>query len=76
MYITRSISHRRHRAGLVERDEQGNVVPLVAIVTDNGGPFRSFRFEAFIAPHPSCGTCAPASRHPDRTAHMSAGSTR
>ncbi len=37
---------------LAERDEQGNVVPLVTIVTDNGGPFRSFRFEAFIATHP------------------------
>ena len=44
---------------LAERDEQGHVVPLVTIVTDNGGPFRSFRFEAFIAT-PSCGTCAPA----------------
>ncbi|MBM7808064.1 transposase InsO family protein [Geodermatophilus bullaregiensis] len=28
------------------------MVPLVTIVTDNGGPFRSFRFEAFIATHP------------------------
>ena len=37
---------------LAERDERGNVVPLVTIVTDNGGPFRSFRFEAFIATHP------------------------
>jgi putative transposase len=24
----------------------------VTIVTDNAGPFRSFRFEAFIATHP------------------------
>jgi putative transposase len=30
----------------------GEVTPLVTIVTDNGGPFRSFRFEAFIAAHP------------------------
>jgi hypothetical protein len=37
---------------LDQRDEQGNVQPLVTIVTDNGGPFRSFRFEAFIAIHP------------------------
>ncbi len=37
---------------LAERDGQGDVVPLVTIVTDNGGPFRSFRFEAFIAIHP------------------------
>jgi hypothetical protein len=42
-------------ADLAERDEQGNVVPLVTIVTDNGGPFRSFRFEAFIATHPEPG---------------------
>ena len=61
---------------LAERDEQGSVVPLVTIVTDNGGPFRSFRFEAFIATHPSCATCAPGSRHPGRTAHMSAASAR
>jgi putative transposase len=28
------------------------VRPLVTIVTDNGGPFRSFRFDAFIATRP------------------------
>jgi transposase InsO family protein len=27
-------------------------VPVLTIVTDNGGPFRSFTFEAFIAAHP------------------------
>ena len=37
---------------LAARDADGNVLPLVTIVTDNGGPFRSFRFEAFIATHP------------------------
>ncbi|MGC5617632.1 transposase [Georgenia sp. Z1491] len=41
---------------LVERcgvdTETGEVLPVVTIVTDNGGPFRSFRFEAFIASHP------------------------
>lgn len=37
---------------LAARDEDGNVIPVVTIVTDNGGPFRSFRFEAFIAAHP------------------------
>ena len=26
-------------------------LPMVTTVTDNGGPFRSFRFEAFIAAH-------------------------
>jgi len=34
------------------RDADGSVLSLVTIVTDNGGPFRSFRFEAFIATHP------------------------
>lgn len=37
---------------LAPRDEDGHVQPLVTLVTDNGGPFRSFRFEAFIATHP------------------------
>ena len=31
--------------------ESGEIRPLV-VVTDNGGPFRSFRFEAFIASRP------------------------
>jgi putative transposase len=34
------------------RDDDGAVQPQITIVTDNGGPFRSFRFEAFIATHP------------------------
>jgi putative transposase len=42
----------RPLAGLATCDEHGDVVPVVTIVTDNGGPFRSFRFEAFIATHP------------------------
>ncbi|MFC5999901.1 integrase core domain-containing protein [Quadrisphaera sp. GCM10027208] len=33
-------------------DADGNVMSTVALVIDNGGPFRSFRFEAFIATHP------------------------
>ena len=32
--------------------DTGKITPLVTIVTDNGGPFRSFRFEAFIATRP------------------------
>ena len=40
-------------ADLCEVDtETGEIKPVVTIVTDNGGPFRSFRFEAFIAAHP------------------------
>jgi putative transposase len=31
--------------------QTGEVTPVV-LVTDNGGPFRSFRFAAFIAAHP------------------------
>jgi putative transposase len=37
---------------LAPRDADGNVEPLATIVSDNGWPFRSFRFEAFIATHP------------------------
>lgn len=33
-------------------EETGEVLPVLTIVTDNGGPFRSFTFEAFIARHP------------------------
>ncbi|MGB6059504.1 MAG: integrase core domain-containing protein [Microthrixaceae bacterium] len=32
--------------------DTGEILPAVTIVTDNGGPFRSFRFESFIAGHP------------------------
>lgn len=30
----------------------GELLPVLTIVTDNGGPFRSFTFEAFITAHP------------------------
>lgn len=40
-------------AALCPVDAQtGELLPVVTIVTDNGGPFRSFRFEAFIELHP------------------------
>ena len=32
--------------------ETGEQLPVCTIVTDNGGPFRSFRFESFITLHP------------------------
>ncbi len=32
--------------------ETDKIKPVVTIVTDNGGPFRSLRFETFIASHP------------------------
>jgi hypothetical protein len=37
--------------GSEETSGTGEVTPVV-LVTDNGGPFRSFRFAAFIAAHP------------------------
>jgi hypothetical protein len=49
---------------------------LVTIVTDNGGPFRSFRFGRSSPPTPSSATSAPASAHPGTTAPGSAGSAR
>ena len=32
--------------------ETGEIEPVVTIVTDNGGPFRSLTFELFILRHP------------------------
>lgn len=32
--------------------DTGELLPVVTIVTDNSGPFRSFRFETFIALNP------------------------
>lgn len=32
--------------------ETGEIVPMLTIVTDNGGPFRSATFELFIMRHP------------------------
>jgi putative transposase len=37
---------------LASRDADDKLESLVTIVADNGGPFRSFQFEAFIATHP------------------------
>lgn len=33
-------------------EQTGEIIPVLTIVTDNGGPFRTFAFEAFIATHP------------------------
>lgn len=33
-------------------EHTGEILPVLTIVTDNGGPFRSFTFEAFIATRP------------------------
>ena len=61
---------------LAERDEQGNVVPLVTIVTDNGGPFRSFRFEAFIATHPELRHVRTRVKTPGQNGSRERGSAR
>ena len=37
---------------LADVDDEGKVQPVVTIVTGNGGPFRSFRFEAPVTTHP------------------------
>ena len=55
---------------LAKVDADGNVAPVLTIVTNNGGPFRSFRFEAFIATHPELRHV----RTPGRTGHASAAS--
>jgi hypothetical protein len=59
---------------LARRDEHGSVIPLVTIVTDNGGPFRSYRFEASIATHPELRHVRTRVRTPGRTAHANAAS--
>lgn len=55
--------------------QTGEVTPVV-LVTDNGGPFRSFRFDAFITATPSCGTSGPGSRHQGRTVSANGRSSR
>ena len=49
---------------------------MVTIVTDNGGPFRSFRFEAFIATHPELPHVRARVERQGRTGHANAGSGR
>ncbi len=45
---------------LAPRDADGNIEPLITIVTNNGGPFRSFRFD----PPPRPGTARRADPDP------------
>ena len=49
---------------------------MITIVTDNGGPFRSFRVEAFITTHPELRHVRTRVKTPGRTAHVSGGSAR
>jgi hypothetical protein len=53
--------------------ETGEIMPVVTIVTDNGGPFRSFAFEHFITATPSSTTSAPGSRPPRQTGSRERG---
>jgi len=55
--------------------ETGELLPVVTIVTDNGGPFRSFRFEAFIELHPELHHVRTRVSR-DRTGPANAGSAR
>ncbi len=54
--------------------ETGEILPVVTIVTDNGGPFRSLRFEAFIAAHDELNHVRTRVRTPGQTGHANAGS--
>lgn len=55
----------------------GELLPVLTIVTDNGGPFRSFTFEAFIATHPEIRHVRTRVRTRQvRTDHANAGSGR
>lgn len=56
--------------------ETGELLPVVTIVTDNGGSFRSFRFEAFIELHPELAHVRTRVKTPGRTGHANAGSAR
>jgi len=58
---------------LAARDTDGNLVPLLTIVTDDGGPFRSFRCEAFIATHPELRHVRPRVRSPGQNASRERG---
>lgn len=51
-----------------------SLVPAVTIVTDNGGPFPSFRFEAFIVGHPELAHVRTRVKSPGRTDHANADS--
>lgn len=44
-----------------ERDRDGEVLPAVTVVTDNGGPFR---FESFVSAHPELGHVRTRVRSP------------
>nr|WP_187361682.1 integrase core domain-containing protein [Phytoactinopolyspora mesophila] len=61
-------------ADLCQVNEQtGELLPMVTIVTDNGGPFRSFAFEAFIATHPELAHVRTRVRTPEQNGSRERG---
>lgn len=53
--------------------DTGELLPVVTIVTDNGGPFRSFRFEAFIEGHPELRRVRTRARTPGQNGSRERG---
>jgi transposase InsO family protein len=50
------------------------MLPLLTVVTDNGGPLRSFRFEAFLATHPELRHVRTRVTTPEQSAPANAAS--
>jgi len=71
--LTWSSGHRL-LAHLTDPDT-GEVVPIT-LVTDNGGPFRSFRFEAFITGRPELRHVRTRVKSPGQNASANARSGR
>jgi hypothetical protein len=53
----------------------GELLPVVTLVTDNDGPFRSSGFEAFIEFHPERCRVRTRGRPPGKTGRTDAAST-
>jgi hypothetical protein len=47
----RALGHPFIDACMVD-PQTGELLPAITLVTDNGGPFRAFRFETFMTQHP------------------------
>ena len=51
----------------------GELIPAVTIVTDNGGPFKSFNFERFIVSHPELRHVCTKARTPGQNGSCERG---
>src|SRR5690606_34949481 len=51
-----------------ERDPDGEVLPAVTVVTDNGGPVPAFRFRALLTAHPQLRHVRTGVRSPGQSA--------